>query len=570
VDGNIIFSDGSAVGAKNLLLGTGLTMTVTKSALDFTGFTIQGVQNSTTDSVVNLINSTLTVGSLSNDLVATLTKASTINVKGVNNTVNGTFPQANLNNTRVNLGAGSKIVHVNGNGGAGGATVGSRIFRSATGANFETDFATAPLTDFLLSGPDTTPFVAPNDGPFTITAINPSSNPEIVIGYRGYNVVTQPNPIWFPSYRSITDWQIDLDNPNIAYFGWDTITDYYLADLNGDGLDDKIVRQTAINGGTNPSQILVTYTNSGATGFTTNVFTGSNGDNDVPFGFLSAASTELTFGDLDGDKIEDAGVYVDASIPVPPPGIAGQMAWGTPKSGGVKGITNNFSNFAGWSIFGIAGDKPLMGDFNADGIADRAIHRPSTNQVFIDLSVAGGFGDGSVDYTISLGITGDKIIVSDINGDNYDDLVVARDTSLQAPPNNTPGLQTIYGYYNDGTGFSTLNGASPNIQDNWGNDSGILFGRLTVPAGDNGGFKVTQITNAGPGVAFAGIFYAPVATAYAIQASLNLQPPWQTVTTVTVPSPATTPFSLSDAQLNAALGADPRSKLFVRVVLETP
>jgi len=568
LDGNIIFAGGSAVGGKNLLLGTGLSMTVTNSTLNFTGFTIQGVQNATTDSIVNLVNSTLTVNSLANDLVATLTKASTINVLGLNNTVNGL--NSPTNNTRVNLGAGSKIVHVGGNNGGGGATVGSRIFRSANGKDFASDFATAPLTDFLLSGPDTTPFVAPNDGPFTITAINPNSNPEIVIGYRGYNVNTQPNPIWFPTFRSDTDWQIDLDNPNIVFFGWETITDYYLADLNGDGLDDKVMRQTAINGGTNPSQLIATYTTSGATGFTTTDFNAPNGDLDVPFGFITAAGSSLVFGDIDGDKIDDSGVYFDASQVG---GNAGVMNWGMLKSQGIIGISSdqgNFSNLVGWAAFGTTGDRPLMGDFNGDGIADRALHRPSSNQVFIDLSTVGAFGDGNAEYSIPLGVAGDTILVSDINDDRFDDLVIARDTSLLAPPNNTPGLQTIYGFYNEGTGFSTLNEASPNILDNWGNDSRILFGSPKVPAPDNSGFKVTQITNAGPGVAFAGNFYAPVATAYAIQASLNLQPPWQTVTTVAVPSPATTAFSLSDAELNAALGAGPRSKLFVRVVLETP
>jgi len=210
-----------------------------------------------------------------------------------------------------------------------------------------------------------------------------------------------------------------------------------------------------------------------------------------------------------------------------------------------------------------------MGDFNGDGIADRMIRRLTTNQIFIDLSTAGSFGDGLSDYgPISLGSAGETISVSDINGDGKDDLVLGRDN---APPQETPGndLQTIYGYYNDGSGFTTLVATSPDITDIWGFGprAGFLFGNITPLPASTDSFKITQIKSAGPEIAFSGVFRAVKAASYRIEASINLLAPWLEMEVNEITTPVLTNFDISDAQLDAAFGPATRPKLFVRVVL---
>lgn len=279
----------------------------------------------------------------------------------------------------------------------------------------------------------------------------------------------------------------------------------------------------------------------------------------------------MVFGDLDGDGIDDSGVYVEATEVG---GAANVMVWGILKSEGQIGISNDhgaFANFIGWAPFGdkLLGDKPYLGDFNGDGITDRMIRRTSTNLLFIDLSTPGSFGDGAPDYpAISLGVAGDTLSISDINGDGIDDLVLGRDTNVppETPENN---LQTIYGYYNNGNGFSTISMASPDITDIWGfgPGSGFLFGNITPIPLSPDYFKVTQITSAGPDIAFSGTFRAIRVGTYRIETSLDLQSPWELVETKVITTAVLTNFSISDAQLDTIYGPATRSKVFVRAVL---
>ncbi len=570
---------GSASGG-TFVIESGRTLTLKNFTL--TSGSIQGTLTTDTDSIINATDSIINCNNVAIDLVVNLTGTSEMHIFAPappatsRNTINGAGTAAN--GTKVTLSDGCKVVHENGNdaANAGAQSVGQRIIRVVSGTSFATDLATAPLTEFVYVGP-ASPFAVATTSPFTITSLDPNPPPpaappaDILVGYQLVPPQAQ-EVVWLPTVRTALDWQIDLNFGQISNFGYSGTTDVYLADLNGDGMSDKVWRQTANNGGTNPSQIIAAYTTSAANGFaTSNNFNAPFGDIDVPFGFLSASKTDLVFGDIDEDSIDDSGVYVEGSEVG---GAANVMVWGILKSNGQIGISTDqggFSNFVGWAAFGdkALGDKPFMGDFNGDGIADRMIRRVSTNQIFIDLSTAGSFGDGAPDYgPISLGIAGDTLSVSDINGDGKDDLVIGRDTVVpgETPSNN---LGNIYGYYNDGTGFSTLIEASPDITDIWtfGPGIGYLFGNIAPLPANADSFKITQITSAGPDIAFAGTFRAVKAGNYQIEASLNLQAPWEIMETKEVTTAVLTNFSISDAQLDVAYGPGTRSKVFVRVVL---
>jgi hypothetical protein len=161
-------------------------------------------------------------------------------------------------------------------------------------------------------------------------------------------------------------------------------------------------------------------------------------------------------------------------------------------------------------------------------------------------------------------MAGDKLYVTDINGDGLDDLVLARDTSTD-PLFPTPGLQTLYGYFNDGNGFASLDGGQPDIVDFWGVNDGVLFGK--VPGPDLSNFKITQVTSAGPNADFVGTFNAPVLWNYRIEASLDLQAPWVEVGNYTNVL-GSVPFTVTDAVLDTAFPAtDPRPKVFLRTAL---
>ena len=73
--------------------------------------------------------------------------------------------------------------------------------------------------------------------------------------------------------------------------------------------------------------------------------------------------------------------------------------------------------------FGIAGDEPIVGDWNGDGIDDIGVHRG--NYWYLDTD--GNHAWNSGDDFFRFGIAGDEPIVGDWNGDGIDDIGVHRD-----------------------------------------------------------------------------------------------------------------------------------------------
>jgi hypothetical protein len=178
----------------NLLLGSGLKLTIINSNVNFRPqpeldppavYSIQGDLNSEADTEIILINSTLTVQSLSVDVVLTADSTSTLNIGADRNSINGDGSAAN--STKVLLGDGAVINFLNGTNGNQSATVGQRIVREVTGTTFDQDFTTPPLEEFVLTPDDITPFTS-LVGAFSIATLAPEPppappiNPDTMVG----------------------------------------------------------------------------------------------------------------------------------------------------------------------------------------------------------------------------------------------------------------------------------------------------------------------------------------------------------------------------------------------------
>jgi hypothetical protein len=71
--------------------------------------------------------------------------------------------------------------------------------------------------------------------------------------------------------------------------------------------------------------------------------------------------------------------------------------------------------------FGKAGDVPVEGDYDGDGISDVAVYRPMTGEWFIRQS-----SNGVVTAQVFGGVNGDVPVPADYDGDGKTDLAVFR------------------------------------------------------------------------------------------------------------------------------------------------
>jgi len=146
----------------------------------------------------------------------------------------------------------------------------------------------------------------------------------------------------------------------------------------------------------------------------------SNGNfnlsNPVSVTFGIAGSDQCVVGDFNGDKKADIAV-------ARPSASTGLLEWYIDYApfDGVPDISG--------SPFGLAGDKALSGDFNADGVSDVCVFRSSTSQWFVSLSDLSGVPVFAGPYAINglyFGLSNDTPLVGDFNGDGYDDIAVYR------------------------------------------------------------------------------------------------------------------------------------------------
>jgi hypothetical protein len=172
--------------------------------------------------------------------------------------------------------------------------------------------------------------------------------------------------------------------------------------------------------GTVDPQSGVWYLRDPLTGDTTSFYYGNPGDH--PF-----------MGDWDGDGIDTPGLYR--------------------RSDGYAYLRN--SNSQGIAdvafLFGNPDDLPVPGDFNGDGFDTLSLYRPSENRFYIINELGSeGEGLGAADYWIDFGDAGDQPIAGDFDGDGVDTVGIYRTTSGLVAIAASPKVSFYFGSPNDG------------------------------------------------------------------------------------------------------------------------
>ena len=231
---------------------------------------------------------------------------------------------------------------------------------------------------------------------------------------------------WYCSYSVIGEFPSGSPAPvdtSLVGFGLATATPL-VGDVNGDGIADMVVAQDS--GAPNIQWVAAHSVNDGS-GKGLMSQTTTSGTN---FGAV-ASNVDTLLADINGDGIQD---IVD---------VANGFWWNTQlsSSAGIGGVEQTYVQF------GLAGDQPIVGDFDGDGYDDIGVYRQVGGNIFWDSSTDGVIGAGDLGPIgqIGAGAT-DSLIICNLNNDAFDDAVMVR-TGVAG------GLLQWFGLINDGTGF---------------------------------------------------------------------------------------------------------------------
>jgi len=212
---------------------------------------------------------------------------------------------------------------------------------------------------------------------------------------------------WFASYTKPAPIYLDgvADTTQEAFGQTSSIP--LLGDVNGDGIDDLVVADDDGSGNWTwaAAHSTLSYSGFGELSSTTT-------SSIAQFGGLLADSEDQFMGDVNGDGVDDV-IHVDT-------GFYWEAAHSIPGAGLSDSVTS------GPLAWGETGDVPLMGDFDGDGLADIALFRAGgADDWYIQKSDAQGLGGGGT-IAGDCGLAGDVPLVGDFNGDGRTDVVVLR------------------------------------------------------------------------------------------------------------------------------------------------